>query len=207
MAMAVDIVDDDFFIDPDTVKVAEGPAHRRATDLVATLAQHLLGSGSVVYRDMNWYPTDGGNAVAPDAMVLPAGTLPDGAKSHKQASRGGPAPSVVVEVPSDTDSYASFRAKLRRYQRLGVPCYVVDIEGPECSISRLGPNDREPQPWDGEPMAELGGLVLVSTGASVLARLDDGTLIASHEELLGQLTARIAELEAQLRGGATPAGA
>lgn len=81
MSMPAVEFDDEPFVDPDELKMPESPQHRGATDLVALLAADLLGEGHAVYREMNWYPDDGGSAVAPDIMVLPAGTLPAGAKS------------------------------------------------------------------------------------------------------------------------------
>ncbi|MEZ5261672.1 MAG: hypothetical protein R2755_07825 [Acidimicrobiales bacterium] len=51
----------------------------------------------MIYRDMNWYPTDGGNAVAPDALVLAPGALGSDDRSYKQATAGGPDPIAAIE--------------------------------------------------------------------------------------------------------------
>ncbi|MEZ5260810.1 MAG: hypothetical protein R2755_03330 [Acidimicrobiales bacterium] len=98
---------------------------------------------------MNWYPTDGGNPVAPDILVLPADVLPSGAKSYRQRDVAGPLPRSCSRCPpSETATARS--AKLRRFQRLGVPAYIVEVEG-ELAVRRLDPHDREPVPWEGGP--------------------------------------------------------
>ena len=64
--------DGDELFDPDLVKMPENPRHRRIIELLAVAADRALRPEQVVYRDMNWYPLDGGTALAPDIMVLPA---------------------------------------------------------------------------------------------------------------------------------------
>lgn len=198
---------DEFVVDPDEVKVPESPQHRAAVDLIALAAQRRLGGTARIYRDMNWYPTDGGNAVAPDALVLPPGALEPDDRSYKQATAGGPDPIAAIEVPSHTDGYAAFREKLRRYRRLGVVSYVVELGRDVCTVERWRPDAVAPEDWLGRPIPELGGVVLVAAGTGELAvRLDDGTLARSDVELLHHAEARIAELEARLRAvGADPA--
>jgi hypothetical protein len=221
MAMpAVEHVED-HFLDPDELKVPESPAHRQAVDLIALLAKDLLGPAWAVYRDMNWYPPDGGNAVAPDIM-LAEGARPPRAKSYRQRDAELPWPSVVVEVPSRTDGYSSFRAKLERYRRLGVVAYVVDVEDGARSIERVDPDGDAPIPWDGRPMPQLGGLILTfDDEGALVARLSEGVFVRADEHALAHLRrqaeaargeaeaarARVAELEARLRAlGADPGG-
>lgn len=207
MSMPAVDFDDEFLVDPDVMKEAESPAHRAAIDLIALAAQHRLGDAQRVYRDMNWYPTDGGNAVAPDALVLPAGTLDDEACSHKQASLGGPGPSVVLEVPSQTDGYAEFREKLRRYRRLGVVCYVVELGRDGCTVERWRPDAVVAEDWLDRPIPELAGLVLTVDDGALAVRLDDGGVARSDLELLRRAEDRVAELEARLRAlGVDPGG-
>ena len=61
--------DDEFVADPDDLKMPESPDHRRVIDAIGIIASTLLEPTLTVYRDMNWYPPGGGNAVAPDLMV------------------------------------------------------------------------------------------------------------------------------------------
>lgn len=170
------------FVDPDVVKVPESPEHRRIVDLIAQQATLALGHGVVCYCDMNWYPTDGGPAVAPDVQVLPAGLLPEGARSYRQGDLGGPPPLVVVEVPSESDGYSPFREKLRRYQRLGVTVYVIDHELTEPAALRLAPEDAEPGPWLDRPCPELGGIRFAVNDGCLGVRRPDGTMVTSAED-------------------------
>jgi hypothetical protein len=94
--------DDEFIVDPDDLKLPESPEHRNVTDLIAAVAEQLLPDLSV-YRDMTWYPLDGKNAIAPDVMTLPAGTVQRGMKSYRQLS-SGVLPGVAVEIASASDS-------------------------------------------------------------------------------------------------------
>jgi len=186
--------DDDPLFDPDELQVPESPEHRGATDLVAVMAAELLGPSSRVYRDMNWYPLDGGNAVAPDVMILPAEVLPKGAKSYKQESAAGPDPSVVVEIPSDTDTFSSLLGKLERYARLGVVAYVVRSEGGSISVMKYSP-DGQLVLWGNEPIPELGELALDTSGPQLVAIRPDGQTFRSDHEWFHQLQQQ-AEAEA-----------
>jgi Uma2 family endonuclease len=205
--------DDERFVDPDDVKMPERPVHRQAVDLVALAATQLLGSESRVFRDMNWYPADGGGAVAPDVMVLPADAVEAWPRSYRQDRTGGPPARVAVEVPSDTDTFVSLRAKARRYQRLGTVTYVVTVDDGELDVLRLGIEDREFAPWAGQPIPELGGLRLDFDDGDLVATLPDGTTGRSDSDLVEQVreaeeTARrkIEALTAQLEAlGVEPA--
>lgn len=183
-------------VDPDELTVPESPAHRQATELIAVLAQHLLGPDHTVYRNMNWYPLDGGSAMAPDVMVLPAGTLRPRAKSHRQSSLGGPTPAVVVEVVSESDSYQGLRRKLQRYRQAGVIVYLVEVEEGPARVGRLAAADIEPIDWLGRPMLELGGLVLAEEEGGLCARLPDGTRFRRSDDVLSLLDHRAADAEA-----------
>ena len=66
----LDVEDD---ADPYTLKVPENPDHRRIVDAIGIVGARQLRPNTVVYRDMNWYPSEGGHAMAPDLMTLPAG--------------------------------------------------------------------------------------------------------------------------------------
>lgn len=195
---SVDI--DDRFVDPDELKVPENPRHRRVIELVGALAGNALRPEHTVYRDMNWYPRDGGTAVAPDVMVLPADVLATGAKSYKPADDSNPIPSVVVEVPSDTDGWGPFWAKANRYRRLGVVLYIINIDhDPQDTVMRLAPDDPVQEPWTGRPIPELGNIVVDLDGDTVVVRSPDGSQFASTEELAAERDALAAELKA-LRG-------
>ncbi|MGD9754914.1 MAG: Uma2 family endonuclease [Acidimicrobiia bacterium] len=202
--------DDEYVLDPDTLIVPESPAHRAVTELIAAAAIHGFGGRHECYRSMNWYPTDGGNPVAPDILVLSAGVLPTGARSYRQRDVAGPLPEVVLEVPSERDGYGSFRAKLRRFQRLGVPAYIVEVEG-ELAVRRLDPHDREPVPWEGRPMPELADVSVEIDGEQFVVRTTDGVAARSDqpfaEALAATMQARIDALAAQVRAlGGEPTG-
>ncbi|MFN0025792.1 MAG: Uma2 family endonuclease [Acidimicrobiales bacterium] len=183
-------------VDPDQLTVPESPAHRQATELIAVLAQHLLGPDQTVYRNMNWYPLDEGSAMAPDVMVLPAGTLPPRAKSHRQASVGGPNPSVVVEVLAENDPYQGFRRKLQRFRQAGVVVYLVEVDEAQPRVARQAPDNIEAIDWMGRPLPELGGLMLLEDEGRLCARLPDGTTFRSNEDVLALLKQRAANAEA-----------
>jgi Putative restriction endonuclease len=189
---AVDL-DDQPFIDPDELKVPESPEHHRVSVLIATVAEILLPD-SAVYVDMNWYPRDGGNAVAPDVMVLPVGCLPHRAKSYKQPA-GGPVPSVVVEVASDTDSYSSFISKTARYRRLGVPTYSVTIEDDDPGVIRCSDSSSDLQAWTGRPIPELGGISIDVVDGEVAVRMPDGQLLYRAADIRSNALARAADAD------------
>ncbi len=214
MAMATAaqwVDDDDRCFDPDDLKMPESPEHRRVIDAIGIVASRLLGPDVVVYRDMNWYPTDGGNAVAPDLMVLPASGFVE--RSYKQPA-DGPVPSVVVEVPSASDGFTDFLQKAARYQRLGVCCYTVITGSGVCAVLRHMPGEGTANTvWTGEPIAELGGLridvsddriVVVTPTGDV--HVHDSDLVEATEQRMTEADRRtteaerrVAELEARLR--------
>ena len=195
---ALQFDDDQPVLDPDSLKVAETAAHRRTIDLVGLAATHLLGSQVQVFRDMNWYPTDGGGPVAPDLMVLPAGTTEPSPTSYRQDQTGGPPPLAVVEVPSASDSYVSFRLKALRLHRLGAVVYLVIVQSPGQEVLRLGPGDREPQPWEGQPMDELGDIRLLFEAADLVLEMPDGLRVTSDADLLAQIEGRAEAAEERL---------
>ena len=98
------------------------PEHKRHLELRTLLyvvlgtlrGEHTIGSDQFVY----WDPTDPSRCLAPDAFVRLG--VPDSIfGSWKTWERG--VPEVAVEIVSDSDaSSASWEAKLRRYQELGV---------------------------------------------------------------------------------------
>ncbi|HZF53663.1 MAG TPA: Uma2 family endonuclease [Polyangiaceae bacterium] len=101
---------------------ATAPVHKRHLELRTLLylvlgtlgGEHTIGSNQFVY----WDPTDPSRWLAPDAFVRLG--VPDSVfGSWKTWERG--VPEVAVEIVSDSDaSSASWEAKLRRYQELGV---------------------------------------------------------------------------------------
>lgn len=173
-------------VDPDDLKVPERAVHRQAIDLIALAATQLLGPDVRIFRDMNWYPDDDRGAVAPDLMVVPAGAIEALPRSYRQDRTGGPPPEVVVEIPSETDTFVSLRTKARRYQRLGTTVYVVIVDDGELDVLRLGVDDREFGPWAGEAIPELGGLRLHFEGETLTATLPDGTEATSDADLVAQ---------------------
>lgn len=197
MAMpAVQFDDDPPVVDPDQLKMPEAAAHRGAVDLIGLAATRLLGPDTRVFRDLNWYPTDGGGPMAPDLMVLPAGAVEPSPTSYRQDQTGGPPPMVVVEVPSESDTFVSFRAKAFRYQGLGTVVYLVVVEGPRQTVLRLGPNDDgEPRPWVDQPIAELGGLRLGFDGGELVAITPAGVRAARDVDLLTQAEDRATAAE------------
>ena len=199
MSTAADWRDIDEHIDPDTLKVPENPEHRRVVDAIGIVASRELRPHTVVYRDMNWYPPDGGNAVAPDLMTLPVGALASGAKSYKQLP-GMPFPGVVIEVPSDTDTFNGMRAKAARYRSLGVDLYVISADSGVGAALRFSASSADPVTWTGLPIESLGGLTVEVVDTEVMIRTSDGVLISADVDLVrGFESDRILELEAKLR--------
>lgn len=192
--------DDQPFVDPDELKVPQSPLHRRSADLVVAVADALVGPEWAVYGDMNWYPPDGGPPMAPDAMVLPAGALPAGAKSYRQDRLDGPPPRVIVEIPSLSDTYGGMWSKVARAKRLGVVLYVVDVESDEFQVMRHSPGSDVPASWLDQPVEELGGIVFGRTGRGDMnVVLPDGLVLASTGESVAgllRLARNIASAEA-----------
>ena len=165
----------------------EGRAHRRMALLVQAAASALLGEAAQVEGNLNWYPRDGGSPVAPDVMVLPAGTLEPQATSYQQAD-GQPFPSVVVEIPSASDGYPDFVGKLRRYQALGTVVYVFVVHDGALDATRFAPGDDEPVRWLGRPCPELGGLVVKVDDDRLVVWLPTGGItVGSEPELTAAL--------------------
>ncbi len=216
MSMPVTVVadDEDELFDPDDLKMPESPHHRRAVDAIGLAATSLLGPDFEIFRDMNWYPSDGGSdseppggggAVAPDIMVLPAGAFvaaPDlkpgePVKSYRQDKTGGPPPAVIVEVPSDTDSYSSLRTKAHRYLALGVPVYIVAVDGSPI-VDRLDPERPGIEDWLDKPIPELGGLRLTFEDGEVAVVLPDQIVASSDHEILSATKDRLVAAEARV---------
>jgi Putative restriction endonuclease len=191
---AVDL-DFDSPVDPDEVTVPESPEHRRVVELIAATAALHLPVGTICYRNMNWYPLDGRDAVAPDVMTLPVGAVERPKRSYRQGP-SGPLPGAVVEVPSESDSFEGFRGKLFRYQRLTVPAYVVTNTGP-FAVLRLGPDNRSETPWAGKPIAELGGIAIDSDDDGVFVRMPDGQTVRRVEDITMDALGRAAEAESK----------
>ena len=158
--------------------------------------------GIVVYRDMNWYPTDGGTAIAPDVMTLPRGLVTADAKSYRQAV-GGLLPGVAVEVASASDSFPAFHAKTNRYRALGVPVYIVIVDPGAVDVLRAGEAHER---WVGRVIPELGNLSLDIDEGRIVARFPQGEVVWSAGTLLTKTIERVAALERQLRAlGIDPA--
>jgi hypothetical protein len=187
---AVD-VDDEPFIDPDELKVPESPEHRRVAELIAVAAEQQLAS-SAVYRDMNWYPLDGGTAIAPDVMTLPAGTLPVGAKSYRQPD-GGPLPGVVIEVPSNSDAVNSFLAKTSRCQRLGVVVYMVTVEDGFVGVVRMAGVGTDYLHWTGRPIPELGNICVDVSDGEIVIRSSTNQVFRSAVDMIADANQRAAD--------------
>jgi Putative restriction endonuclease len=216
MSTAADWLDVEDDADPDTLKVPENPDHRRIVDAIGIVAARQLRPNTVVYRDMNWYPSDGGHAMAPDLMTLPAGVLERGAKSYQQRLAHLPGPGVVIEVPSNTDTFDGLRAKAARCNALGVEVYVISTDPTVGAALRFAPGDGEFIIWTGKPIVPLGGLSIEVVGSDVMVRTAEGLLISAdidlitlveteRDEALRSALTRAAELEAQLRAlGAEP---
>jgi hypothetical protein len=192
----------DPLFDPDELKMPESPAHRRTIDVIALAASRLLGPEHRVFRDMNWYPTDGGTAIAPDLFVLPADALPlpPGAvaswpKSYRQDQSSGPSPSVVVEVPSDSDGFASLRSKVGRCRRLGATVYLVVVTASPPEVLRLEADGEAEERWTDRPIPELGGLRIGFDEDALTVTTPDGLRATSDEDLTHQLDSRAAEAE------------
>ena len=194
----------DPLFDPDELKMPESPAHRRTIDMIALAAARMLGPEHRVFRDMNWYPTDGGTAIAPDlfvlpadAMPLPAGAVADWPKSYRQDQSDGPAPSVVVEIPSDSDGFASLRSKAGRCRRLGATVYLVVITGSPPEVLRLAADDQADEVWTDRAIPELGGLRIGFEEGMPVVTTPDGLRVTSDEDLTDQLANRATEAESR----------
>ncbi len=189
---------EDLPLDPDTLKMPESPGHRQACDLIGLATINVLGPSFDVFRDMNWYPADGGNAIAPDVMVLPAGVVrgqtsfgDELPRSYRQDVEGGPLPVVCIEIPSHRDTLVSLMTKLERCRRLGVMVYLVTTEGAP-SVLRYHPEHDSPEAWDGRPIDELGGVRLHfvtdegSDTAVLELQMPDGVRARADYELVAE---------------------
>jgi Uma2 family endonuclease len=202
MSTAADWLVDDENFDPDTLKMPENPKHRAMIETIAVVARHYVGSDVVVYRDMNWYPPDGGHAMAPDLMTITAGVLAPDASSYRQDRGDLPLPGVVVEVPSPSDSFDGLRAKSARYSNLGLDVYVISVDASLEVALRLAPGTSDFVPWTGVPIAPLGGLSIELVDGGAAVRAPDGRIVTPESDILGMVVAaedRAAHLEAKLR--------
>jgi Uma2 family endonuclease len=189
---ALSFDDGEVLVDPDDLKMPERAVHRQTADLLGLAATHLLGAEVRVFRDLNWYPSDGGTAVAPDVMILPRTAVDPLPRSYRQDETGGPPPLAVIEIASDTDTFASLRAKARRYQRLGTTVYVVVVDDEPC-VLRLGPDDDEFVDWTGRPLPELGGPSMDVVDDGPRLTMPDGVQAASDAELMAAVEERAAQ--------------
>lgn len=189
----------DELYDPDEDLVPESRDHRRLRELAAMATSLALGEPAEVDSSLNFYPQSGERPLGPDAMVMPAGVIAPTAKSYDQAALNGPTPIAVIEVPSDSDSVTAFRAKLRRYQRLGIIAYVLYAAPSEPSAERFGLDDLVPQPWLDRPAPELGGISFVVDDGALAVRLADGRVFHSSAQWAATSDARAERLAAKLR--------
>ena len=195
MSMPLTVVPgEDERFDPDDLKMPESPDHRQVVDAIGLAAAAQLGPSYQLFRDMNWYPPDGGNAMAPDIMVLPAGAFvpPPGAdpddrlKSYRQDKTGGPPPIVVAEVPSESDGYVHLRAKASRCCALGAVVYIVLFDPPRL-IERFTPDDPHPRDWNDQPIPELGDIRLAFVDDRLTVITPDGLRFSSDSDLVEEL--------------------
>lgn len=170
-------------VNNDDVKMPERHLHRQTIDVIALAASGLIAPELRIFRDMNWYPTDDGGPIAPDMMVLARAAIEELPRSYRQDQTKGPAAVVAVEIASDTDTFASLRAKARRYQRLGTTAYVVVLDHDQCLL-RLAAGDSELVTWTGRPMPELGDLRVEFDGEHPFVRLPDGTTAHTDADLV-----------------------
>ena len=190
--------DEDAVIDPDDLKMPERAVHRRSVDVIALAATRLLGPGVRVFRDLNWYPLDGGPPMAPDVMVVSAEVVEASPTSFQQPPGPASTPTVVVEVPSNSDGWPAFRAKTLRYRDLGTVVYVVVVDEPSCEVVRLGSGDNEPVPWTDQPIPELGGLRLTFDDGELVVVLPDGSRATSDHALIDAAEQRAVAAEARV---------
>lgn len=210
--------DDGIPVDPDVMKMPESAPHSRTIDLLVVAASHLLGPDVWVFSDLNWYPPDQDNPIAPDLMILPRAAVDQPSRSYRQDQTEGPVPLVVVEVVSDSDTFASMRAMTHRYQALGVVAYVVVLDGVQ-GLLRFGPDDTDLVSWTGRPIPELGGFSVdfvdgvpqltqpngttATTVAGLVATAEDRA--ATAEDRADRAEVEIEALRARLRAlGADP---
>jgi Putative restriction endonuclease len=200
MATAMDWRDVDDNADPDTLKMPENPRHQRIIKAIGMVADHYLGAGFVVYRDMNWYPPDGGTAIAPDLMTLVAGVVGPFESSYRQATHDLPSPGVAVEVPSPTDTFEGLRKKAARYSSLGVDLYVVSTDSSLTAVLRVVPGSTDFVSWTGQPIAPLGGLAIDVADGEVVVLTPDGRTFTGESDVLGMMIEaeqRTAQAQAQ----------
>lgn len=195
--------EDDPLFDPDELKMPESPAHRQTVDAIALAAVDLLGPDQRVFRDMNWYPDDGGSAVAPDIMVLPADALPlppgpvvDWPRSYQQGP-DDPVPSVVVEVPSKADDVGSLFTKAHRCRRLGAVVYLVLITASPPEVYRFSPDQSGNELWVDRPIPELAGLSIGFDDGMMVVAMPDGLRISSDGAMNAELRSRANQAEAR----------
>jgi len=188
-------VDDPLF-DPDLQKVTESLDHREAVDVIALSAILALDAELRCVRDLNWYPTaDMSVHLAPDIMVVPRAVLAERAKSYRQIELGGPPPSVVLEVPSHSNTVSEFAAKLRRVNAYGVVAYVVDVAEGAQAVLRYEASSVAPIDWADRRIPELGGITIDFVDGALEVTGPNGISASTFDDI-ARLYAAIAATEA-----------
>ena len=189
---STDFHHEDGLHDPDDLKMPESPHHRRVVDAIGLAATSLLGADFDVFRDMNWYPPDGGNALAPDVMVLPGGAFkaaPDAkpgapVKSYRQDRTGGPSPVIVVEVPLRHGHRTSLRRQAHRCRRAGCCVYIAPISGRPARLNGSIPIGRRRGVDQQTNCGELGGLQLTFHNGEIAVVLPNDVIATSDHDIL-----------------------
>jgi len=125
---ALEVDDDVVLLAPEEETVPEHDLHRVLVDLLAAgLARRFAPEPDVaVFSRLAWFPDRDDTRIRldPDVMVV-RGRPPGPRKSYRAWVEGGVAPAVVVEVWSDRDTDAGYRARLARARRYGVQEVVL----------------------------------------------------------------------------------
>ncbi|MFM7206375.1 MAG: Uma2 family endonuclease [Planctomycetaceae bacterium] len=126
-----------------------GPHTERLSRLAAALwnAIDAAGSRATVLAEIDWIVADD-TVVRPDLVVV-CGPAPRQHVEHP--------PALVVEILSAATRERDLAVKRDLYETRGVGWYlIVDPDGAESSLLRLGPNGRyEPLPADGRHEIDL----------------------------------------------------
>jgi Uma2 family endonuclease len=203
---------------PESEEVPEAGVHLELRTTLYLLVRDFVGERGAVGSDqfVYWDPSDPRQCLAPD-LIVRMGAAPGPFPTWKIWERGAPHLAVEVVSPFDT-SEAEWQKKLARYRRSGIN--EVARFDPESAVSPLRLWDRVDGDLVERDLAGEHALLCDTLGLHWCVRSDPtlGRVLRLSQDALGQTlvplafererealereraaTARIAELEAELR--------